>query len=303
MPAPPEIPRGARRARSQSVNYSFWVVGNKRTPFRDAYHSYLRLPWWASIGLIFIALFLANLVFAAVYFQIGGVEGVKTGSFFDALSFSVQTMATIGYGVMNPESPSAQTTMIVESLVGIIIVALATGLVFAKFSQAAGRMRFSRYAVITNHEGKQTLMFRCGNERSNVIVEATLHVIASFATVTAEGRSFYKMIDVPLVRDRMAGLRRGWTVMHVIDEKSPFYGMDSAALAKADCELEITLMGFDDVTMQTVHTMHIYTDQDIRFGHRLVDSMRLLPNGDVLLDLTKFDVIEPDGIPRDSVAA
>jgi inward rectifier potassium channel len=99
----------------------------------------------------------------------------------------------------------------------------------------------------------------------------------------------------------MAGLRRGWTVMHVIDETSPIYGLDADAIEKADLEIEISLTGLDDITMQTVHSSHLYTFHDVRFGHRLVDTISPLANGDLVLDLTKFDVIEPD--PHVSVAA
>lgn len=293
MSAPEEVPRGAR-PRRVAAGYTFWVVGEERAILRDAYHTFLRLRWSASIGLIVLAVIAANLVFAAVYYETGGVEGVAADSYFDALSFSVQTMATIGYGVMHPQSQAAESVMIVEALFSIILTALATGLVFAKFSRATGRIAFSRNAVICRHEGQPTLMFRCGNKRSNVIVEAHLRVIASFLTTTAEGQTFYRLRDLALVRDRMAGMRRGWTVMHVIDETSPLYGMDVEAMAKAELEMEISLVGLDDVTMQTVHTIHQYSDRDIKLGHKFVDTMHSLPNGDIVLDLTKFDAIEPD---------
>jgi len=293
MSAPPGVPRGAR-GRKAATGYNYWTIGEQRAVLRDAYHTFLRLPWPASLGLIMVALFAANIAFAVIYYQVGGVEGAHVGSFFDDLSFSVQTMATIGYGVMNPKSGAAQSVMIIESLFGIIFTALATGLVFAKFARPTARIRFSRSCVVTMHEGKQTLMFRVGNMRSNVIVEAQLRAIAALATVTAEGRPFYAMKDLELVRSRMGGLRRGWTVLHVIDETSPMWGKNAAELAKAELEIECALTGLDDVTLQTIHMNHIYSDADIKFGYRFVDSVRTLPNGDVLLDLTKFDEIVPD---------
>jgi len=280
-----------------------WLIGDERRPLRDAYHTFLRLPWFASLGLIFLGLFVANLLFAGLYFAIGGVEGARAGSFFDALSFSVQTMATIGYGVMNPRTPAAQTVMMVESLFGIVFTALATGLVFAKFARATGRVAFSEHAVITMHDGALTLMFRCGNQRSNIIVDAQLRVMASITTKTAEGDTFYKLHDLRLVRDHMTGMRRGWTVMHVIDETSPLYGFDAMQLAEREVELEVSLIGLDDVTLQTVHTIHGYTDKQMLFGRRFVDTMRPLPNGDMVIDLTKFDATVPDDMPRGSVPA
>ena len=296
------LPPGARK-RPQAQGYSFWIVGDERAVLRDAYHSFLRLPWWASFLLIAVGFFLVNVVFAVIYYAVGGVDGMRTGSFLDALSFSVQTLATIGYGVMNPKSGAANAVMIIEAITGIIVTALATGLVFAKFARPTARVGFSTNCVITKHEGVPTLMFRLGNRRSNVIVEATLRVVGSFTRLTAEGETFFKMHDLKLVKDRMGGMRRGWAAMHVIDEASPFYGLDAAGLAKAEVELEVSLIGLDDVTMQTVHSLHFYTDRQIKFGYRFVDTLRTLDNGDLFLDLRQFDAIVPDTQPRDSVPA
>ena len=302
MQAPPSVPAGARPV-PQPQGYTFWVVGDQRARLRDAYHTFLRVPWSVSLGLIALGFFAVNLVFAGVYYAIGGVAGVHDGSFFDALVFSVQTLGTIGYGVMNPRSDAAASVMMIEAVTSVIVIALATGLVFTKFARATARVAFSKYAVITRHDGVPTLIFRVGNRRANVIVEAQLHVIAGMTRLTAEGTTFYKLHDLELVRDRQTGMRRGWNAMHVIDETSPLHGLDAAGLAKAEVELEISLTGLDDVSMQTVHSMHVYTDAQIRFGHRFADMMRALPGGDMVIDLREFDAIVPDDAPRVSVPA
>jgi inward rectifier potassium channel len=297
-----DVPAGARPVR-QPQGYTFWIVGDERAWLRDAYHTFLRMPWWGSIALLAAGFVAVNLVFATIYAVVGGVDNVRAGSFWDALVFSVQTLATIGYGVMNPRSDPANSVMIVEAIVGVIVIALSTGLVFAKFSRPTSRVAFTRTAVITQHDGKSTLMFRVGNRRANIIVEPHLRVICALSMMTAEGRPFYKLHDLRLVRDRQAGMRRGWNVMHVIDESSPLHGLDSTALAKAEMELEVSLVGFDDVTMQTVHAIHQYTDAQIVFGHRFVDMMRALPDGDIVIDLRNFEATEPEPAPRDSVPA
>jgi inward rectifier potassium channel len=295
------IPKGARRLPQQG--YAIWVVGDERAVLRDAYHTFLRAPWSVAIGLIAIGFLAVNVVFGAIYLATGGVVGVRSGSFWDAFVFSVQTLGTIGYGSMTPQSNAANTVMIAESITGIVVIAIVTGLVFTKFARTTARVAFTTDAVITTHDGKRTLMFRIGNRRANVIVDAHLRAIASMTTTTAEGEAFYKLHDVRLVRDHQSGMRRGWTVLHVIDETSPFHGMDSAALAKAETELEISLVGMDDVTMQTVHSIHVYTDQHMKFGFRFAETIKPLPNGDMIFDLTQFDVTVPDRDPRDSVAA
>jgi len=291
----PELPRGARKVHQQGS--TFHVIGDERRPLRDAYHWLLKARWPAFLAVIALAFLAANVGFAGLFMLAGGVEG-STGSFSDSLSFSVQTMATIGYGVMHPVAAAAHAAVIVESMFGIVFTALTTGLVFAKFSRATTRIAFSKVAVITPHEGKPTLMFRVGNRRGNVIVEAQIHVVAVMTTTTLEGETFYKMIDLPLVRERQVGMARGWTVMHVIDERSPLHGLDAAGLASAEVEINIALTGIDDITMQAVHTTHQYGDRDIRCSHRFEDTMQALPDGAFLLDLRNFDRTVPDDAPR-----
>jgi len=295
------IPKGARPSK-QPQGYTFWVVGDERVLLRDAYHTFLQLPWLASLSLIALGLIAVNLVFATLYYVIGGVDGVS-GSFWDAFVFSVQTLGTIGYGVMVPKSPAANTLMIIESITSVIVIALATGLVFSKFARATARVAFSRYAVIAKRNGKPTFSFRVGNRRSNVIVETHVRVTAGFTRTTLEGERMYELLDLKLVRDRMGGLRRGWVIMHVIDETSPLHGMTAADLEASEVELEVSLTGFDDVTMQTVHALHSYTDKQIKIGYRFGDTLRSLPNGDVMIDLTQFDAVVPEDTPRDSVAS
>ena len=157
--------------------------------------------------------------------------------------------------------------------------------------------------MITQHEGNRTLIFRAGNRRSNVIVEATIHVVAVFTTLTAEGKLFYKAVDLPMVRDRQVGMTRGWTLMHVIDAQSPLHGADTEKLKQMELELYIALTGIDDVSMQTVHAVHRYTDDQIRVDHHFADTLHALDNGEFVVDMTKFDVVVPDPAPRDSVRA
>ncbi len=290
-------PKGARKVTQQDS--TFYVIGDERHPIRDAYHTFLKAPWAVSIAFIAAAFFAANLVFAGIYMLVGGVGGARDNSFFDMLSFSVQTMGTVGYGVMHPDSHGANIVMIIESMVGIIVTALATGLVFAKFSRPTTRVAFSKSAVITQFEGKRTLIFRVGNRRGNVIIEAKLHVVIVVTAQTAEGETFYKAHDIKLVRDRQVGMTRGWTVMHTIDETSPLFAIDSPdGMKAAELEIFISLTGTDDISMQQVHTIHHYLDGDIVCGHRFVDQLRPLPNGEFLLDLRNFHVTEPDTSAR-----
>jgi inward rectifier potassium channel len=293
-----DLPASARKVTQRGS--TFYLIGDERRLLRDLYHSFLRLRWSASLAVLGAGYAVVNFAFAALYYFVGGVAGAD-GSFFDAASFSVQTLGTIGYGAMYPASHAATMIMTLEAIVSLVLTSLATGLVFSKFARPTTRVAFSRYAVVTQHEGNRTLVFRAGNRRSNVIVEATIHVVAVFTTVTAEGKTFYKAVDLPMVRERQVGMTRGWTLMHVVDAASPLHGADAQKLKDLELELYIALTGIDDVTMQTVHALHKYTDDQIRIDHHFEDTLLPLDNGDFAVDMTKFDAVVPDPATRDSV--
>jgi len=279
------------RSSSTDPSYEVRVLGAERTPLRDFYHALMRLSWPETLGVIALGYLVANALFASGYFLTGGVSHVEKGSFWQAFFFSVQTMGTIGYGVMAPESDLANALVVVESLTGLMLTALATGLVFAKFSIPTARLAFSKNATVSPINGVPTLAFRLGNRRSNRIVEAHIRVGMVRSELTREGNTFYRMLDLHLTRDRALTLTRSWTVHHPIDESSPLYGETPESLAEKDAEIHVTVIGIDDIWMQSVHSVHRYAHDEIVWDARLADI--LSESEDVVtLDLTKFhDVV------------
>ncbi|MFL5305596.1 MAG: ion channel [Polyangia bacterium] len=279
--------------REPGADYEIRVVGVRPSPLRDFYHSLLRRPWRVTIAAISAVFLGANALFAAVYVIVGGVAHAEPGSFRDAFFFSVETMGTIGYGAMFPESPAANIVMVLESITGLTLTALATGLVFAKFSRSTARLVFSRNVVITTLNGMPTLMFRLGNLRGNLIVDAQLRVVMIRTERTLEGETFYRMLDLPLTRQRAMSLTRSWNALHVIDSSSPLHGETSESLAAKEVELQVLVVGLDDITMQTVHGKYRYFAKDLKWGYKLADVLSETPDGHMLLDLRRFHDIEP----------
>ncbi|MFO0616674.1 MAG: ion channel [Polyangiaceae bacterium] len=278
---------------AQSGDTPITVIGAKRARLGDLHHRFLRAPWWVALTGIVIVFLGLNGVFAAIYAVSGGVQGATGASFLDYFSFSVHTMATIGYGSMYPVSSVAQLLVIAEAVIGLLVTALVTGLVFSKFSHTAGRMVFSRRATISPMDGKPTLLFRLGNERGNQIVEAVVRLTLVRTEWTLEGQQFYRMYDLKLVRERSAAVSRSFTVMHVIDETSLLYGLTPDDLRRHEVELLVSLVGTDDTSLQPVHARHTYTDRDIVFGARHVDILSEGPNGSLVLDVTRFHELTP----------
>src|SRR4051812_14500464 len=200
------------------------IVGDRPKPTQDLYHLWLRTTWPRALLLIAGTYLCVNALFALLYLATGGVANSR-GDFFDSLFFSVETMGTIGYGEMTPATRAAHSLVMLESVTSLLLTALATGLVFAKFSLPMSRLAFSRKLTISPMNGVPTLMLRLGNERSNVIAEARIHLGFVHTEVTQEGMTLYRLQDLTLVRDSTQALARGWTVMHVIDESSPLFGL------------------------------------------------------------------------------
>jgi inward rectifier potassium channel len=277
------------------------VVGAPPTRLRDVYYIFLRIRWSLAIALIVVSYLALNAVFATAFLISGGVTNARPGSFFDMFCFSVQTMGTIGYGAMYPTTAAANAIMIVESVTSLIVTAVATGLVFAKFSRSTTRVAFSRHAVIAPTNGVPTLMLRVGNERGNFILEATIRVSIVRTERTSEGVLFYRMYDLRLARERSPMMSRSWTVLHFIDADSPLAGATPQSLAKDEVELVATLIGTDDTSMQPVHARKRYVDREILWGARHADVLSERDDGTIVLDVRRFhDVIptEPtEGFP------
>jgi len=275
------------------ADYEIKIVGDRPTPLRDFYHGLLKAPWWATIAAISATFLAANAVFAALFVEVGGVSHAAPASFKDAFFFSVQTMGTIGYGAMFPDSTAANVIVVAESLTSLLLTALATGLVFAKFSRSTARFVFSKHVVISPLNGVPTLAFRLGNQRGNQLVDAQIRLVMIRTEQTSEGKPFYKMLDLHPTRARALSLSRSWNVLHIVDAGSPLHGETPASTVLKEIELQVLVIGIDDITMQTVHTTHRYFTKDILWGARMADVLTEIDSGHLVLDLRKFHDVEP----------
>ena len=268
--------------------YEIRVVGEPASGLRDLYHALLRVPWWGALAVIAGGYLALNALFAALFVASGGIANAERGSFVDAFFFSVQTMGTIGYGSMYPATRLANALVVAESVTGLVVTALATGLVFARFSQTRARVVFSARAAIAPMDGVPTLMVRVGNERRNQIVGATFRATLMRTTRTAEGVTVYRTEDLALTRDRAPALNRSWMILHYIGPGSPLHGQTPESLAACDAELTLAVSGTDDTSLQPVHAQHTWLYHAIIWGARLADVISETSDGNLILDLRRF---------------
>jgi len=270
-------------------------VGLRARPLSDAYH-FLMKTSWRTIFLLIVGVFLVvNLVFALAYLALGpgAIDNARPGRFDDVFFFSVQTIATIGYGKMVPATGAANVLTTAEALAGWIALAMTTGIVFARFARARARVLFSRCAVVTSYDGRPAFMFRMANERGNQIAEATLHATLLRTDTLAEGTTMRRQYDLNMVRDHSIVFVLTWTAIHIIDEKSPLHGMTAEALASQQVEIVVSVKGFDETVSSTIHARHSYLPDEIHFGARMKDVLTRLPDGRRQIDFTAFHEVEP----------
>jgi inward rectifier potassium channel len=273
--------------------YEIRVVGAPPAGLRDLYHWLLRVPWWAALGLIVVAYLLLNLLFALAYLATGGIANAAPGSLADAFFFSVQTMGTIGYGSMYPATRTANALVVLESVAGLLSTAVATGLVFARFSQLRARVAFSSRIAIGPLDGVPTLMLRVGNARRGRIMDVTFRLTLSRTVRTAEGVSIFRSVDLPLARSGATALARSWMVLHPLTAGSPLAADSPASLAAGEAELTLSVTGTDETSLQAVHAQYTWLYRSIVWGARLADVLSDTPDGNMLLDLGRFHDLVP----------
>jgi len=274
---------------SQNPSDAVVRVGLPKSSWSDNYHLLLTISWWGFLGLTCLIYIAANCLFALAYIAGGDcIKNATPGSFMDYFSFSVQTMATIGYGAMYPQTLYANMIVAIEALVGLLGVAMATGLMFARFARPTARVMFSRTVVVNSHNGVPTLMFRAANERLNQILEARMGAVLVRNETTAEGEFIRRFYDLKFTRNQSPIFAITWTAMHQIDESSPLYDMTLEALCEQEVEIVITLTGIDETFAQTVHARHSYIWQEIQWNAKFVDIVSRLPDGRRRIDYDRF---------------
>ena len=272
----------------------------RRAILGDLYHLLLTSSWPRLMTLLAAAYVAMNALFAVGYvLEPDALENARPGSFADAFFFSVQTMATIGYGRMVPRTTLANVLVTLETMTGLLGLAMVTGLVFVKFSRPTARVLFSRVAVVGRRDGAPAFMFRMANERDNNIVEAQVHVALARQEITVEGESARRFYDLELVRRLNPIFPNTWTVVHPITESSPLRDATPASLDADEARIVVSVVGLDESYSQTVHARHTYVPANIVWNARFVDVVSREPDGAVRIDYSRFH----DVVPMEPAAA
>ena len=272
--------------------------GLRRFSTLNLYHFLLTMTWAQFLGLVLLLYFLSNIVFAILYSSLGAASLVDTSEiptdslFIRAFFFSVQTFATIGYGTIHPVGIVPNLLVTIESYYSLLVNALITGLVFARFSRPTAKIIFSESAVVAPYRNITGLMFRLVNNRHSQLIELKAQVLFShFAEKDGKPIRRFDLLD--LERQRVSFFPLAWTVVHPIDENSPMFGMTEEDFQKDDAEILVLLSATDETFSQTVHTRSSYKAGEIKFGYKFANIYNAPENGEpISIDIRKLSRIE-----------
>lgn len=268
-------------------------INTGKRDWRDAYHWILSLTWPGFIGLLSGGYLIINLVFAGLYCLGGhGIAEMPEGDFTAAFFFSVQTLATVGYGHMYPTTLYGNVLTTVEIMVGTFGLAVMTGLIFVRFSRPRARIEFTRNIIIGPFNGRPTLMLRVANLRQYSMAEAEFRVMFHRDEQLSEGETFRRFYTLPLHFDRLIMFPVVLTLLHTIDETSPLYGVTREMLEEADGRFVVSVVGIETVIQAAVQSQKDYSWRDVRFGERFVEIYTETGEGRLTVDYGRLHETE-----------
>ncbi|GBQ66432.1 ATP-sensitive potassium transporter [Ameyamaea chiangmaiensis NBRC 103196] len=268
-------------------------LGQADRVWSDLYHHALTMRWstfllW-SLGFYTVI----NVVFALLYMTAPGqIVGARAGHFSDFLFFSVQTLSTVGYGLLAPVGLRAHAIVSVELLAGMLLNAVATGLVFARFSRPRARVMFSNRALLRTDDGTTHLSVRMANRRLSPILSVDVEMFLARLVVQPNGRLARQFVPLVLVQSHIPVLRFAFPLLHVVDDTSPLRTLSAAELRMEDAEIIVTLTGTDEMSGQSVFARTAYGFDQVLHNHRFVDIIDAAPNGRITVDYTRFHATE-----------
>lgn len=263
----------------------------ERTNF---FHTLVSMSWLRFIGLIIVGYFIVNFIFASVYMLVG-VENLTTAAglssfdqFLEAFFFSAQTITTLGYGRVAPVGFIANTVAAIESMLGLLTFALATGLLYGRFSKPKSKLKYSNHAVIAPYREINGFMFRLLNPHKNQLLEVEITVSLSMLRDNSELRNFYQL---KLERSSVVFLPSVWTIVHPISEESPMHDLSETDLLEKDAEFIVSLRAFDESFSQTVYSRTSYKASEIRWGEKFTYIIEQSNKG-INVDVSRLDESE-----------
>ncbi|MFZ1784709.1 MAG: ion channel [Ferruginibacter sp.] len=272
------------------------------------FHSMLELPRWKFFALIFAFYVIVNFLFALIYYFMGveHLTGMNTNSeldkFGEAFFFSAQTFTTVGYGRISPSGFGTSAVAAIEALIGLLSFALATGLLYGRFSKPTAHIRFSENAVIGPYKDISGFMLRIAPFKNITLTDAEAKLTLGMV-LEENGVKKNKFFPLDLELSTVNSLTLSWTIVHPITEESPLYGFTEADFNSIQGEFIVYIKAFDDKFSTTVVARSSYIFKEIVVGAKFIPMYHQNEQGNkTILDLEKLNSFVPASLNSQLIA-
>jgi inward rectifier potassium channel len=287
-----QFKRKTKRIVNKDGSYNIKKVGSKRG-FRDVFKFMIEISWWQFFCLLFLGYIGMNLIFSMLYIGIGYeyIQGINPNGqhpYLQTFFFSVQTFTTVGYGGLAPSGFSTQAVATVEAFVGFLSFSLATGLAYGRFSRPNSKIIFSDHVLVTKYQDGQGIMLKLANERDNVLLEVTAKIILTIDKISGDGDVMKSYYNLPLEIDQIELLPYTWTLVHKIDEDSPFWHKSENEIHSLNPEFLVLIKGFDETFSQHVHTKQSFVNKDMIWNKKFARIFS--PNNEGVIEFDIKDI-------------
>lgn len=258
------------------------------------YHTLITMSWTKFWIMVVSGYAVLNVIFALIYmsFGPGSLDGSSGNTlfnhFWDAFFFSAQTISTVGYGHISPRGMAANSVAALESMMGLLAFALATGLLYGRFSRPSAQIIYSKNILVAPYlENSKGIMFRLANLRRNILIDLEIEIIFSF-NENVDGKVMRRFYPLEVERRKVSVLTMNWTIVHPLDENSPLVDMTKEDLEKSEAGFAILLRAFDDTFSQTIHSRTSYQYHEIVWDAKFKPVFNRDEDGRIVLDLSKI---------------
>ncbi|MBS1904413.1 MAG: hypothetical protein JSS75_11965 [Bacteroidetes bacterium] len=308
----PELGFGSRPSTARLVQrdgtFNVRRIGERRSRFSDVFHSLIMMGWGKFFSMLFLGFVAMNILFATIYMLLGAehMQGIIAHTLWEEISeaffFSTQTLTTLGYGRISPVGFWTSMFAAIESMLGLLGFAMATGILYARFSHPEAKIIYAKNAVIAPFQGGRAFMMRLANGRRNSLIEIEALAIFSRNELTDAGALVRKFYPMPLQISRVTALVSSWTIVHPINDESPFAGATAMDLAASEAEVMLQIKAYDETYSQTVYSRSSWTDDEIIIGAKFISAISTDEDGTSVLDLRMMDEYESVELPQEKAA-
>jgi inward rectifier potassium channel len=289
-------------ARALNPDGTFNVIRSGQSWFKsfELFHWLISISWAKFILTVFLWYFFVNLIFAILYHladadSLTGIIGMTSvEKFLDEFFFSSQTLTTVGYGRIAPVGTFTSTIAAAESMIGLLGFALVTGLLYGRFSRPIAKIIYSADAIVAPYRNGKAIMFRIVNARKSQLIETEVEITA----LKKEKDGTRSFLQIKLERDRIALFPLSWTIVHPIDEESPFWNLDEKEFYETDPEFFVIIKAFDDTFSQTVYSRRSYVATEIKWGQKFETMIEFMPDGTRKLHIDKINLSAKTELPK-----